>query len=82
MTMIPDTRNANITHRDGTPWHAAPIPRRLHRCTPQTHGWIRLEQTDRCACGALRFDGHGPWIHRNSRRTGLVAWAIAVLSPK
>lgn len=56
-------------HRDGLPWHDAPLPRRLHRCRPQTHAVIdqhgarcnrhgldqcALQRVDRCACGAIR----------------------------
>jgi hypothetical protein len=57
-----------VHHRDGIPWHQAPLPRRWHRCRPQTSGWIRADRFERCACGAGRFDGAGPWLDRNSRR--------------
>lgn len=58
-----------ITHRHGVWWYDAPLPRRLHRCTP----WTSAPDVDRCACGAIR----GPfakllernsWFERNSRR--------------
>lgn len=57
-------------HRDGIPWYDAPVPRRWHRCWPQTTGSTRtIARVERCACGATRLDGPGhPWIDRNSRR--------------
>lgn len=61
-----------IEHKDGIPWHEAPIPRRLHRCAVQTQGWIGFTMVQRCACGATmmrRFEGdHARWIDRNQRR--------------
>lgn len=55
-------------HVDGIPWHDAPVPPRLHRCKPQTKGWVNFfTQVDRCACGAIRMDG-GRWMERNARR--------------
>jgi len=57
-----------MTHRDDVPWWEAPIPRRLHRCSAQTTGWRNiLDLVERCACGGIRFDGHGRWLDRNSR---------------
>lgn len=53
-------------HRDGIPWHQAPIPRWLHRCRVQTTGFTS-RAVDRCACGSIRI-GWGPWLERNTRR--------------
>lgn len=56
---------------NGVDWCEAPRPRRWHRCKPQTRGcFVRFqcEVVERCACGATRFDGRGPWMERNSRR--------------
>jgi hypothetical protein len=53
-------------HRHGVWWYKAPVPRRLHRCTPWTSGWINGYWIDRCACGSVRRDD-GPWLERNSR---------------
>jgi hypothetical protein len=61
-------RKLGIVHRDGVPWHAAPRPRRLHRCSPQTAGTATTgTYIERCACGAIRLDGYGSWDERNSR---------------
>lgn len=63
-------REMGITHRDGVPWHDAPIPRRLHRCTPQTTA-LNLrggERIYRCACGAIALDEPRYWMERNSSR--------------
>lgn len=59
----------SIQHCGSTSWRDAPIPRRWHRCTPwSTHyNPAHLVDAERCACGALRLDGHGPWIYRNTR---------------
>lgn len=55
-------------HRDGIPWHGAPLPRRWHRCRVQTAGRVRYFTTVcRCSCGAIAIDG-GQWQERNSRR--------------
>lgn len=51
---------------DGVWWHAAPKPRRWHRCKPQTRGRLDGRTIERCACGAVRIDGH-QWFERNSR---------------
>lgn len=70
-TVVDRLHRPPTKHRNGVPWNAAPLPRRLHRCTPQTWGhigWFRDVQ--RCACGAARelgSLGHG-WRGRNSRR--------------
>lgn len=58
----------DIEHVNGVAWHEAPLPRRLHRCKPQTTAWINIfDQFDRCACGAARYNGRG-WMGRNSSR--------------
>lgn len=54
-------------HLDGTEWFEVDVPPRWHRCWPQSRAWMHRELVERCACGSLRFDGHGPWIDRNSR---------------
>lgn len=52
----------------GVSWADAPRPRRWHRCYPHTRGlFVGFGMTERCACGAARLDGDGPWINRNSR---------------
>lgn len=57
-----------IRHLHGIPWHAAPVPRRFHRCWAQTVGYVNLFWImERCACGALRRDGDR-WENKNSRR--------------
>jgi hypothetical protein len=59
------TRFSNL---DGVPWYEAPIPKRLHRCWPQTKGrYNYLTLVERCACGSIRRPD-GPWIERNSRK--------------
>jgi hypothetical protein len=57
-----------IVHRNGIPWFDAPLPRRWHRCTVQTSGYIDGNLRERCACGAVRLGKDRPWIERNSRR--------------
>lgn len=71
---VPDARAAEVApememaHVDGVAWHDAPVPRRRHRCSPQTKAWYKpFDFIERCACGALRRNG-GPWIDRNERR--------------
>jgi hypothetical protein len=62
-------RDQLIEHREGVPWHEAPVPSRWHRCTPQTRGL--LADVERCACGAIRSRhglGSGSWGERNSRK--------------
>lgn len=57
-----------VEHLEGVPWHDAPLPRRFHRCWPQTRAWMNyFERIERCACGAGRIDGHS-WIHKNETR--------------
>lgn len=60
----------DVTHRDGVAWFDAPIPRRWHRCSPQTKGWHNLTLVLRCACGAIGGYEYGRlvWDERNSRR--------------
>lgn len=55
-----------IEHKDNIPFWQAPVPRRWHKCSAQTRGWSGLNFVERCACGAIRFEGC--WIERNSRR--------------
>lgn len=55
----------------GLPWYRAPLPRRWHRCQSQQSGWVtNWTFVEHCACGAIRFDGGGRWMGRNSRRKG------------
>lgn len=62
--------STEVWHLDGVAWADAPLPRRFHRCRPQTKGttgfFIRVQ---RCACGAYR-DNYLIWIRRNERRHG------------
>lgn len=73
---IMDLEERRSAHRDGLWWQEAPLPPRLHRCTP----WSRLYDAGlhmywlHCACGATSredwvgfFTKHG-WLHKNSRR--------------
>jgi len=51
-------------HNDDIPWYKAPIPRRWHRCNPQSvgvlgTGFIRTVIL-RCRCGSL-LRGHLLW---------------------
>lgn len=67
------TFGLTVTHLDGVPWHQAPTPRRLHRCSARTTGWLNLlDRVDRCACGAIRVQPafarkSSRWRERNSR---------------
>lgn len=63
-------QTTEIHNLDGVPWHEAPIPRRFHRCRPQTMGLIGFTWIARCACGALRYEDSpdSPWLDRNARR--------------
>lgn len=66
---IADDVLPDIAHLDGIPWFKAPLPRRWHRCRPQTGGWFdELTFIERCACGAARLDATGEWSRRNERR--------------
>lgn len=52
----------------GVVWFDAPKPRLWHRCQPHTRGlFVGYGLTERCACGATRVDGAGPWLGRNTR---------------
>jgi hypothetical protein len=44
------------------------LPPRWHRCTAQTRASIKGELVARCDCGAMQFDGDGPWLKRNWTR--------------
>lgn len=57
----------NGENLNGVWWHKAPLPRRWHRCTPQTRATLNGLRVERCACGATRLDGHA-WIERNTRK--------------
>jgi hypothetical protein len=54
-------------HRDGLWWHEAPLPGRLHRCTPWTWAIDGSTVVRRCACGSISLNGRN-WSERNSRR--------------
>jgi len=51
----------------GVFWHEAKIPSRFHRCYAHTSGIAGFKIVERCACGAIRFDGSG-WMEKNARR--------------
>lgn len=54
---------------DGVAWYDSPVPRRWHRCTPQTRAqFAGLGRVERCACGAIRRGPGDVWLERNSRR--------------
>lgn len=58
-----------LLNRDDTYWTEAPLPRRLHRCTPWTTGMVGGRVLDRCACGGMRILSiSSKWTERNSRR--------------
>jgi hypothetical protein len=57
-----------MIHKDGVPWWDAPLPRRWHRCWPQTTGWVGMTRTQRCACGAMRTGFDRGWSFRNETR--------------
>lgn len=64
----PDMKT-KIEHLSGVSWSKAPLPRRVHRCTPQTRGWIDyFTEVQRCPCGAIRGAGDPRWQEKNSRR--------------
>jgi len=52
----------------GIAWADVPLPYPWHHCKPQTRGWFGLSYTERCACGAARLDGRGPWMEKNQTR--------------
>jgi hypothetical protein len=64
-----------FVHKNNVWWHEAPLPRRWHKCSAWSKGFIRSLGSfgftvERCACGGTRLDGHNPWTTRNSRRKG------------
>lgn len=63
-----ETDGPDVRHRGGVWWHEAPLPRRWHRCRPQTVGWVNLfTWVERCACGAIKVD-NGVWHNKNQTR--------------
>lgn len=56
-----------LEHKDGVPWHKAPLPYPWHKCQPQTWGWSNFDYVERCACGAIRLD-RGIWLEKNATR--------------
>lgn len=73
---VMDALIPTLMNRDGVRWDEAPLPRRWHRCRPQTTGLIGSLWVSRCACGALRDDtmprpmwlSRHMWLYRNSNR--------------
>lgn len=65
-TVLGETIAGSVEHRGGVAWHKAPEPRRWHRCVAQTRAVDG--SVERCACGAMRFDGIPGWGFRNERR--------------
>lgn len=64
-----DANRCGPFHRDGTWWYDAKLPRRWHKCQPQTIGLIGGSSiVERCACGGVRYHGDTFWIERNNRR--------------
>jgi hypothetical protein len=63
-----------VVNVDGVTYLNAPLPRRWHRCKPQTIGYFgALGTVYRCACGGYRNSKLGRrWRDRNSRRQGFV----------
>lgn len=57
-----------LDNLNGVSWTDASVPRPLHRCKPQTRAFLLGDYVERCACGAVSFDGDGLWIERNSRK--------------
>lgn len=70
MTWVVTKENTSIENKDGVTWSEAPLPKRFHKCRPQSRGWIKFSFIERCACGAHRYDGCGSWMLKNSRRKG------------
>lgn len=57
--------DVELEHLDGVPWYKAPLPPRIHSCTPQTRGWSGFQRIKRCACGGTWImDG---WCGKNER---------------
>lgn len=64
----PDKRLPPAHDQDVT-WDDMPPPWRWHRCWAQSWGSCGpFAFLLRCPCGAVRLDGEGPWLDRNSRR--------------
>jgi hypothetical protein len=57
--------STDAQHLDGVPWYEAPVPRKWHRCKPQTRGYYNLSFVQRCACGATWM--RGGWVGKNER---------------
>jgi hypothetical protein len=80
-----------VWNLDGVKWSDAPVPRRLHRCKPQTEAVYNhsLDLLQRCACGGFRvFMAVHPddmflgapkpaWMERNNRRKSK-GWSAAI----
>lgn len=58
---------SSIRNVDGVGWWQAKVPPRWHRCKAQTTAMDKLDRIERCACGAIRWNGRA-WIRRNERR--------------
>jgi hypothetical protein len=75
-----------IEHLDGVDWMNAPLPRRWHRCRPQSRMWEpKWGVLYRCACGASTDTeglAHEWWDHRNSRRRGEFARRLFRIPPR
>lgn len=52
---------------DGVFWYEAKMPRHWHRCYAHTSGVVGFKMVERCACGAIRYDG-SHWMEKNARR--------------
>lgn len=67
--MTVESEGSFLESLDGIVWHQAPVPRRWHRCWPQSRGQYKYTTLiERCPCGAVRLDGARWWIKKNSRR--------------
>jgi hypothetical protein len=72
-TLMADAeKQLGIKHRDDVSWYKDPLPPRWHRHSVQTWqtGVFGEVKVERCPCGAIRLDGRGWWMERNSRRKG------------
>lgn len=74
--------NVRIESINGVDWHAAPLPYPWHQCFPQTRGWIGLNYTERCACGAIRFSARERWMDRNATRKARKKAAAEAMLPR
>jgi hypothetical protein len=52
---------------NGVFWYEAAVPRRWHRCYAHTSGIVSFKLVERCACGAIRYEG-SRWMEKNARR--------------